>query len=182
MSRFSLIDGVLVGARQCPSPNFNARPSDEISLLVIHNISLPLGCFNLPYVEALFTNRLDCSIDPSFDDLRGVEVSAHLFIRRDGEVIQFVNFNQRAWHAGVSNFCGRENCNDFSIGIELEGTDNTSYTDSQYKKLATVTNLLRQHYPAIGDTNIVGHCDIAPARKTDPGVAFDWRWFRQFIS
>lgn len=182
LQHYAIVDGVLTGARQHPSPNFNARPNSEVSLLVIHNISLPAGCFNLPHIEALFINQLDCDLDPTFEDLRGVELSAHLLIRRDGEVVQFVNFEQRAWHAGVSNFNGRINCNDFSIGIELEGTDNTSYTDAQYKTLIAVTKVLCKHYPLIGVNGIVGHCDIAPARKSDPGIAFDWQRYRQSLT
>ena len=176
-------DHWLDGAVRCPSSNFNQRPSaTDISLLVIHAISLPRGQFGGPFIEQLFTNCLDCSNDPGFADLVGVEVSAHLLIRRTGDIVQFVPFDKRAWHAGVSAFCGRENCNDFSIGIELEGDEQTAYTDAQYGRLAEITRELRRCYPAIQPDAIVGHSDIAPGRKTDPGVAFDWDRYRKLIS
>lgn len=169
-------------ARRCPSPNFNERPdADDISLLVIHNISLPAGEFATGHPEALFLNCLDFWAHPDFYDLRGLEVSAHLLIERDGSVIQFVPFGLRAWHAGESDFCGRANCNDFSIGIELEGADDVPYEDIQYERLASITRTLMQEYPAITPDRIVGHSDIAPGRKTDPGPAFDWPRFRRMI-
>jgi len=164
------------------SPNFNQRPNGiEVDLLVIHNISLPPGEFSGNYIEQFFTNCLDHSLHPFFNEIEGVKVSAHLLIRRDGTLIQFVPLNQRAWHAGQSSFHGRENCNDFSIGIELEGTDNCPYTDEQYVALARVTNEIRHYYPKITDDNITGHSDIAPGRKTDPGQAFDWVRYRSLI-
>lgn len=170
-------------ARYCPSPNFGPRPDGcEVELLVIHNISLPPGCFGGEGIERLFTNCLDWEEHPFYAEIRGVEVSAHLLIRRDGELVQFVDFDQRAWHAGPSCFRGRENCNDFSIGIELEGTDEEPYTDAQYRVLAGVTRALQDRYPALGPERIVGHCDIAPGRKTDPGPAFDWHHYRRLLA
>ncbi len=160
------------GVHLKPSPNFNERPiSDDISLLVIHNISLPPGQFGTPYICDLFLNQIDLGADPWFSCLEGLKVSAHFLIDRQGEVTQFVSCDARAWHAGVSIFNGREQCNDFSIGIELEGTDTDPYTDMQYETLQTLTLCLRQHYPLCA---VRGHCDIAPGRKTDPGASFDW--------
>ncbi len=156
------------------SPFFNQRPSDEISLLVIHCISLPEGQYGLPYIDDLFCGRLDCLADPSFADLQSLEVSAHLFIDRLGKVTQYVPFNLRAWHAGVSCFAGREGCNDFSIGIELEGCDTQAYSDAQYQTLSEVSQVLLKRYPLLNKQRIVAHSDIAPSRKTDPGPLFDW--------
>ncbi|WNO60358.1 1,6-anhydro-N-acetylmuramyl-L-alanine amidase AmpD [Rheinheimera sp. MMS21-TC3] len=169
------------------SPHFDARPANtEISLLVIHNISLPAGQFAAnpeqhAYVDDLFMGVLDPKADASFVDLAGVKVSAHCVIWRDGRVFQYVPFAKRAWHAGISQFAGRERCNDFSIGIELEGTDNLPYTDSQYQSLIMLTQQIMQFYPAITLERIVGHSDIAPGRKTDPGPAFDWARFQTAI-
>jgi N-acetyl-anhydromuramoyl-L-alanine amidase len=175
-------DHKITSARFIPSPNANARPEGmAIDLIVVHNISLPAGCFGTPYVEQLFCNALDCAVDASFADLQGLEVSAHLFIRRDGEVIQFVPFDRRAWHAGVSSFQGREGCNDFSIGIELEGDDTTPYTDQQYAVLGEVVAALLDTY-GIPLTHVVGHCDIAPNRKTDPGPVFQWQRLRDDLA
>ncbi|MCR4532960.1 1,6-anhydro-N-acetylmuramyl-L-alanine amidase AmpD [Shewanella xiamenensis] len=162
-------------ARRCESPHFNRRPFGEISLLVIHNISLPAGCFGLPYIDQLFQGCLDTSADESFADLTGLQVSAHFLIRRDGECVQYVSCEDRAWHAGVSRYGERENCNDFSIGIELEGTDTEPYTAAQYQQLTALTQALLAEYPALTAERIVGHCDIAPMRKTDPGPSFDWQ-------
>ncbi|WP_235015299.1 1,6-anhydro-N-acetylmuramyl-L-alanine amidase AmpD [Oceanicoccus sp. KOV_DT_Chl] len=168
----------LPAVRQVPSPNYNQRPVDtKISLLVIHNISLPAGEFGSDCVEQLFTNCLDCSERDDFASLQGLEVSAHLFIDRLGRVTQFVPLNYRAWHAGESCFEGRSGCNDFSIGIELEGTDECPYTEHQYKSLRQMTRQIIKAYPAIIRRNIVGHSDIAPMRKTDPGPAFNWDYF-----
>lgn len=175
-----IVEHRLVGVNQCCSPHFNERPQDEtgdVSLLVIHNISLPAGCFNTPYINDLFLGTLDCSAHESFADLAGFEVSAHCVINRLGEITQFVPFNKRAWHAGVSSYQGRNNCNDFSIGIELEGTDNIPYTQAQYTSLIMVAKSLLKHYPKLTKNHIVGHCDIAPLRKTDPGPSFDWTHF-----
>lgn len=171
--------GWFEGVTHCPSPNFNARPDGEaISLLVIHNISLPPACFGTGKVQAFFQNRLDPNEHSYFQGICHLTVSAHLFVERDGAVTQFVSLLDRAWHAGVSCFQGREGCNDFSIGIELEGTDELPYTDAQYAVLAQLTGEIRQAFPLIGPDHIQGHCDIAPVRKTDPGPAFDWQRYR----
>lgn len=177
-----LLDGWLVGVRHVPSPHFDCRPEDETpSLLVVHNISLPPGEFGGPWIDALFTGRLDPDAHPYFADIAQLRVSAHCLIRRDGEIVQYVPFDKRAWHAGVSVYHGRERCNDFSIGIELEGTDTVSYTDEQYQQLTSLTRLLIQQYPDMV-RHITGHCDIAPVRKTDPGPSFDWQRFRQSLA
>lgn len=169
-------DHWLARVRRVPSPNNDPRPAHcRISLLVIHGISLPPGRFGTGLIEDLFLNRLDCGSDPALADLQGVRVSAHLLIDRRGRVVQFVPFDRRAWHAGVSNWCGRHGCNDFSIGIELEGEDGRAYTQRQYRKLSKVTSALLARYPALAREAIVGHQEIAPGRKTDPGPAFDWR-------
>lgn len=155
------------------SPNFNKRPDEnDISLLVIHCISLPPNQFGESYIEDLFCNRLNPKTHPYFETIYTMQVSAHLLIRRDGECVQFVPFNKRAWHAGVSSFQGRENCNDFSIGIELEGCETMNYCDIQYETLNSVIEVLKKTYPDL--KHITGHSDIAPNRKTDPGAAFDW--------
>lgn len=177
-----ITDGWLPGARRCPSPNHNERPPGcAVELLVIHNISLPPGEFGGSWIEQLFCNTLDCAAHPWFERLRGLQVSAHLLIRRDGSVLQFVPFHRRAWHAGASRFEGRDNCNDFSIGIELEGADDTPYTDAQYRRLLRCTRAIVREYPAISARRIVGHADIAPGRKTDPGPAFDWGRYRRSL-
>ncbi len=176
-----LQQGWLVGVRHVPSPHFNSRPQNEApSLLVVHNISLPPGEFGGPYIDALFTGMLNPDDHPFFAEISQLRVSAHCLIRRDGEIIQYVPFHLRAWHAGVSCYHGRENCNDFSIGIELEGTDTQPYTTAQYQALHDVTQLLMQHYPLTVE-HITGHSDIAPLRKTDPGPAFDWLTFRRSL-
>lgn len=175
-------DGWLLDARVSPSPFYNARPLGEVSLLVIHNISLPAGQFGLPYIEQLFNGCLDCSVDASFADLRGLEVSAHFLIRRDGELVQFVSCDERAWHAGVSQFDGRSGCNDFAVGVELEGADTTPFTDAQYQQLVLLTSKLMAAYPQISLERIVGHSEIAPGRKTDPGPAFDWPRYLQAVA
>lgn len=180
---FSCItDGRLSGAVFCSSPNCNDRPAQTaVDLLVIHGISLPAGCFGGPCIHQLFTNCLDVSADASLRDLEGLEVSAHLLIERNGTVTQFVPFHKRAWHAGVSCWQGRSNCNDFSIGIELEGTDGQAYDPRQYQQLARVTCSLMAHFPGLTPDRIVGHSDIAPGRKTDPGAAFDWAAYRRLL-
>ncbi len=160
---------------QIPSPNFDLRPEGEhISLIVIHGISLPAGEFGTPWIDALFTNRIVGDEAPGFEQLKGLKVSTHLLIRRDGQLVQYVSLDKRAWHAGVSSFEGRERCNDFSIGIELEGADEVPYSEAQYRQLTALLPQLMDHYPAITAQRIVGHSDIAPDRKTDPGPAFDW--------
>ncbi len=172
--------GWLLGAPRRPSPNCDARPPDTlIDLLVIHSISLPPGDFAGHWIDDLFMNRLDPHAHPYFASIAGTPVSAHLLIRRDGQPIQYVSFERRAWHAGVSSFQGRERCNDYSIGVELEGTETTPFTDAQYRILAACTLSLRARYPAITPERICGHSDIAAGRKTDPGPAFDWRRYRE---
>ncbi|NUU02092.1 1,6-anhydro-N-acetylmuramyl-L-alanine amidase AmpD [Herbaspirillum robiniae] len=165
-------EGWCNAARREPSPNCDERPDGCITdLLVIHNISLPPGVFGGPYVADLFCNRLDYDAHPYFDQLRPLRVSAHFLIRRDGEVVQFVSGNRRAWHAGVSVFDGRERCNDFSIGIEVEGSDFEPFSTAQYPALAGLTAALAERYAL---TDVAGHEHIAPVRKTDPGPFFDW--------
>jgi len=174
--------GWLTEGERVASPHFNPRGcGDKVSLLVIHNISLPAGQFTGNYISDLFMGCLDYSADESFADLRGLNVSAHCLIRRNGDIIQYVGFNDKAWHAGKSCFNHQNNCNDFSIGIELEGTDTLDYTQEQYKQLIDLTRCLQQEFPAIIANNIVGHCDIAPGRKTDPGQAFNWQYFRDSL-
>lgn len=177
-----VVGGWLDGVTRRPSPNQDARPDlADVSLLVIHGMSLPPGEFGGPWIDALFANRLDLAAHPYFAQLAGLAVSAHVLIRRDGEVVQYVPFGARAWHAGASCFAGRERCNDYSIGVELEGTDDQPYTDAQYEALARVARAVMQAYPAITAGRIAGHCDIAPGRKTDPGPAFDWARFHASI-
>jgi AmpD protein len=172
--------GLLQGARQVPSPNADDRPADCMpDLIVVHGISLPPGEFGGPWIDALFTNTLDTAVHPAFADLAGVRVSAHVLIRRDGELVQYVPFTRRAWHAGASSHCGRERCNDFSIGIEIEGADSVPYEPAQYAVLASLVRALREWAPSLAGAPVVGHSDIAPGRKTDPGPAFDWGRFAQ---
>ena len=166
----------------CDSPNFSERLKKDISLLVIHNISLPPGEFGNDFIDYFFTNKLDPSKDLYFEDIHEMKVSSHLFIDREGQITQFVPFDKAAWHAGISEFNGKENCNEFSIGIELEGTDDLEYTSNQYETLIEVTKTLMKAYPDIVADNIVGHSDIAPARKTDPGDSFDWDLYKSSLS
>jgi len=167
--------GLLRPATQCPSPNQDDRPDDAApDLIIIHGISLPPGEFGGPHIEALFSNSLDPDEHPYFREIDGLKVSSHLLIRRDGEVVQFVPFVRRAWHAGDSVFRGKSCCNDFSIGIELEGTDESPYTDAQYEQIAPAICAIMVAYPDITPRRIAGHCDISPGRKSDPGPAFDW--------
>lgn len=167
--------GLLREARQVNSPNCDERPDNaELDLLVIHNISLPPQKFGGPWIDALFSNTLDPNAHPYFAEIHQMQVSSHILIRRDGELVQYVPFHKRAWHAGVSNFEGRERCNDFSIGIELEGADEVPYEQIQYVTLAKLITALEQAYPTLSRKRMVGHNDIAPERKTDPGPAFDW--------
>ena len=171
------------GVRRCLSPNFDSRlPEVPVDLLVIHGISLPAGCYGGPFIEDLFRNRLDAAAHADFASIAGLRVSAHFLIRRDGQVLQFVATHDRAWHAGVSRFEGRERCNDFSIGIELEGCDAEPYADAQYAPLVALTRLLMRDFPGITGRRIVGHSDIAPGRKTDPGPHFDWARYRAGIA
>ena len=169
------------GVRHCPSPNFNERPQGEVSLLVLHNISLPPGQFGTGKVQQFFQNQLPVDEHPYFACIAQLTVSAHFLIERDGGVIQFVSCNQRAWHAGVSRFGERENCNDFSIGIELEGTDELPFEDAQYRALVELTQALLDAYPDMSAERICGHSDIAPGRKTDPGPCFDWARLRDAL-
>jgi N-acetyl-anhydromuramoyl-L-alanine amidase len=178
---FVVEHGQLMGARQVPSPNYNQRPiGTEIQLLVIHNISLPPSQFGGGYIEQFFQNKLDWSLHPYFQTIQGMQVSAHLLILRTGEVLQFVNFNDRAWHAGRSSYLAQPECNDYSIGIELEGSDDQPFSDVQYQVLTQVSHAIRCAYPKIGP-HIAGHSDIAPNRKTDPGPYFDWYKFRDML-
>ncbi len=171
--------GLLDVARQLPSPNCDARPAGtQIDLLIVHNISLPPGCFGGDAIDCFFTNTLDVNADPFYEEICDMRVSAHLLVRRDGAIVQYVPFTQRAWHAGVSCFEGRESCNDYSIGIELEGTDEQAYKDIQYRVLQQLIKVLCQNYPGIRQDRIVGHSDVATGRKTDPGPAFDWSKIR----
>ena len=170
-------------ARQVSSPNCNPRPAaSDISLIVVHGISLPPRQFGGDWIDDLFCNRLAGDAHPYFADICQLQVSSHFLIRRDGELVQYVPCDQRAWHAGQSRWQGKENCNDFSIGIELEGDDHIPYEDAQYRRLAELIMLLRKRYPGIGDDAVVGHEHIAPGRKTDPGPAFDWYYLRQCLN
>ena len=159
-----------------PSPNFNSRPNEsDISLIVIHCISLPPKNYEGEYVKDFFLNKLNSSEHLYFKGISDLKVSSHLFIKRNGEIVQFVPFNKRAWHAGESSYKGINDCNNFSIGIELEGNEEDFYTDNQYKSLINVTNTILYHYPNIDKTRIIGHSEIAPNRKTDPGKNFEWK-------
>ncbi|MBN8281473.1 MAG: 1,6-anhydro-N-acetylmuramyl-L-alanine amidase AmpD [Gammaproteobacteria bacterium] len=175
-------NGLVAGARQLPSPNCDDRPAGVApELIVVHGISLPPGTFGGPYIDHLFTNALDPFAHDYFRDVAGLKVSSHLLIRRTGEVVQYVPIHRRAWHAGKSSFRGRSQCNDFSVGIELEGTDHEPYTSAQYRRLAVLIRALRRGVPSLAAAPVVGHSDIAPGRKTDPGPAFDWRRLRQLM-
>ncbi len=168
--------------RHLPSPNFNQRPEPgDISLLVVHNISLPPDQFGGGYIEQFFCNQLDCSIHPYFEEIRDLTVSAHVLIDRSGAMIQFVSFLDRAWHAGASCFAGRDDCNDFSVGVELEGSDCQPFSQSQYDSLAWLSRQLMARFPSLTAERIVGHEHIAPGRKTDPGPYFNWDLYQQMI-
>jgi AmpD protein len=172
--------GLAVGVRQVLSPHFDARPGDGVpELIVVHGISLPPGEFGGPWIDRLFTGGLPSGAHPYFAGIAGTRVSAHLLVRRDGEAVQFVPFGARAWHAGVSSWQGRAACNDFSVGIELEGSDEQPYADPQYVTLAVLIRALCATYPTLATDRIVGHSDIAPGRKTDPGPYFDWGRLRR---
>ncbi|MCM2327358.1 MAG: 1,6-anhydro-N-acetylmuramyl-L-alanine amidase AmpD [Lysobacter sp.] len=174
------IGGMCSGATWIPSPNCDERPEDSrVELLVVHNISLPPGEFGGPWVTDLFLNRLHPGADPYFPGLAGVRVSAHFLVDREGAVIQYVPCELRAWHAGASTWKGRERCNDFSVGIELEGTDYWPFTDAQYGSLGELTRALFERY---GKLDLAGHSDIAPGRKTDPGPHFDWARYRAGVA
>lgn len=183
MKGYTILNHWFEQARRALSPNANPRPEGCLpELLVIHNISLPPGQFGGGHVQQLFQNSLDPDAHPYFAEVAALEVSAHLLLERDGTLTQFVGFDQRAWHAGVSCYQGREACNDFSIGIELEGCDDTPYTDVQYTQLALLVSSLLEYYPSLTKERIVGHSDIAPGRKTDPGPGFDWERLRGLLS
>jgi AmpD protein len=178
-----LESGLLRGVRQIASPNCDARPAGvEPELIVVHGISLPPGEFGGPWIDRLFTNELPPEAHPYFAEVAPLRVSSHLVIRRDGNITQYVSFAQRAWHAGQSSYNGREACNDFSIGVELEGTDTLAYEASQYQALADVIAALCAAYPKLTPARLVGHSDIAPGRKTDPGPAFDWPRARRLVA
>lgn len=167
--------GLVPTARQVPSPHHDARPAwATVDLVVIHGISLPPGEFGGPWIDQLFQDRLDPAAHPFFTGLAGLTVSAHFLIRRDGELVQYVPLHRRAWHAGISSFQGRADCNSWALGIELEGTDGVPYEDAQYGTLVALLAAVRAAFPAITPERIVGHAEIAPGRKTDPGEAFDW--------
>lgn len=170
--------GWLSNTTKITSPNFDQRPDiRDISLLVIHCISLPLGKYGGDQVEDFFQNKLNIQEDESFKDIETLKVSAHFFIKRTGEVIQFISIFDRAWHAGKSMFKGREACNDFSIGVELEGTDLDDFESTQYQSLITITKAIQESCPLIIKDHVVGHEQIAPGRKTDPGIGFDWEYY-----
>lgn len=179
----SIREGWLEGVRRVPSPNCDGRPHGEVSLLVVHSISLPPGEFDGDAIERLFTNCLDPDAHPFFAEIQALRVSAHLLIRRDGECVQFVPFDRRAWHAGRSHWQDegrwRQSLNDFSIGVELEGDEVSPYTHAQYLALCEVTRALLAHYPEMTAKRVAGHAHVAPLRKSDPGPAFDWAYYRQ---
>lgn len=172
-------EGWLGRARRCDSPNFGARPQGAaIDLVLLHSISLPPGEYGGDAIEKLFTNRLDCDVHPYYQQIRGLEVSAHFLLRRDGELLQFVSCDARAWHAGASNWRGRSDCNDFSIGIELEGLEGERFEAAQYRALAAVVSAVMQRYPIDA---VAGHEHVAPGRKNDPGAGFDWPRLRALL-
>ena len=180
MTRLAIdVSGLANAARHVPSPNCDPRPQHTaITLVVVHGISLPPGSFGGDAIEALFTNRLDADAHPYFRDIAGLRVSSHFLVRRNGELVQFVPCTMRAWHAGASSWRERERCNDYSIGIELEGTDDAAYAARQYRKLASLLRAIARRYPI---EDVVGHSDVAPGRKTDPGPAFDWVRLRSML-
>lgn len=174
--------GWVEGIKHLPSPHFNHRPANtSIDLLVIHNISLPPDQFGSSDIEDFFLGKLDSKKHPYFETIKDLKVSAHFVIKRDGEIIQLVSVNDRAWHAGQSSFKGRENCNDYSVGIELEGSDTVDFTERQYRSLSRLTKAITQYFPAITQDRITGHSSIAPGRKTDPGPHFDWNTFLEML-
>lgn len=175
LPKIDLATGLLPGVRQVLSPFASPRPANVLpELLVVHGISLPPGEFGGPWIDRLFTGNLPAEAHPSFPERANLRVSAHVLIRRDGQMVQYVPFGERAWHAGASQYRGRSECNDFSIGVELEGTDSTPYTDAQYEALAGLAAALIGAYGSMAAEHVVGHSDVAPGRKTDPGEVFDW--------
>ena len=176
MSIINIKDNLIEGVTFHSSPNFDSRPKDtDISLIVIHSISLPPGKYGGNEIKDFFLNELDTSNHEYFESIKTLKVSSHIVIKRTGEILQFVPFNKRAWHAGISSYLGKENCNDYSIGIELEGTDDSEFTDEQYNSLKNLTSSLIRFYPNLSEDRLVGHSDIAPGRKSDPGIFFDWK-------
>lgn len=174
--------GLLVGVRQVLSPHCDARPRQmRPELIVVHGISLPPNEFGGPWIDRLFTGTLPWDAHPYFKQIEGLRASAHLLIRRDGQITQYVPFGERAWHAGLSQYGTRSGCNDFSIGVELEGADDTPYTDAQYEQLTDVLVALIEAYPSLSSEHLTGHSDIAPGRKTDPGPAFEWARLRALL-
>jgi N-acetyl-anhydromuramoyl-L-alanine amidase len=175
--------GWLEGVRRVESPNSDDRPADhELGLIVVHGISLPPGSFGGGWIDRFFRNDLPAGAHPYFATVQGLRVSAHVLIDRDGALTQYVPFDRRAWHAGASSHCGRSACNDFSVGIELEGTDDAPYAEAQYVALAEVIAALRAAYASLRSADIVGHSDISPGRKTDPGPSFDWARLRGLLA
>jgi AmpD protein len=176
MSIINIKDNLIEGVTFHSSPNFDSRPKDtDISLIVIHSISLPPGKYGGNEIKDFFLNELDTSNHEYFESIKNLKVSSHILIKRTGETLQFVPFNKRAWHAGISSYLGKENCNDYSIGIELEGTDDSEFTDEQYNSLKNLTSSLIRSYPNLSEDRLVGHSDIASGRKSDPGIFFDWK-------
>lgn len=174
--------GMIAPARQVISPNRDERPPGMLpELIVVHGISLPPDEYGGPWIDRLFTNALPPDVHPYFATVASLQVSSHLLIRRDGELVQYVPFHLRAWHAGASNYCGRERCNDFSIGIEMEGSDELAYEPAQYRALSTAIHALCRAYPSLSAERVAGHSDVAPGRKTDPGPAFDWQRLRALL-
>jgi AmpD protein len=184
MTKFHIDDaGWLQSAEVIRSPNFDARPDHaQIKLIVVHGISLPPGDYGGGHIQSFFCNNLDVAAHPYFESICNLTVSAHCLIERDGNVVQFVSFQDRAWHAGESEWCGESACNNFSVGIELEGCDDRAYDEKQYQSLASLVGALRQRYPEIDSDAITGHSDIAPTRKTDPGPAFDWARLQRLLA
>jgi len=181
--KVDLESGLMLGARQIASPNRDFRPAGvEADLIVVHGISMPPGQFGGPWIDRLFTNTLPAEVHPYFAEVGSLRVSSHLVVMRDGAVTQYVKFTERAWHAGKSSFEGRDACNDFSVGVELEGTDTLPYEAAQYGALAQVVAALCAAYPRLSPDRLAGHSDIAPGRKTDPGPAFDWQLARRLIA
>lgn len=182
MQKLKIQNGCLVHQKQVPSPYFSPRPNEnDISLLVIHYISLPPEQFGGNFIDLFFQGKLDPTLHPYFEEIKDLRVSAHCLINRKGEITQYVNFNDMAWHAGVSCFEGRDKCNEYAIGIELEGSNNQPFTNAQYQSLAKLTQAIQQSYPQITDERITGHSHIAPGRKIDPGQYFDWAYYRNLL-
>ena len=183
LSRIDPATGLLPGVRQVLSPHYDSRPVGVMpELLIVHGISLPPGEFGGPWIDRLFTGQLPANAHPFFKEIEGLRASAHALIRRDGEIVQYVPFGERAWHAGKSEYRGRSACNDFSIGIELEGAEGVPYTDAQYAQLAALTRVLLAAYATLRPEHIVGHTDVAPGRKEDPWASFDWPRYRGLLA